>query len=131
MGRLKLERTGKNRGLFRLIDHGLQPLSAALSALALIKKSGATGNCERVHDLLRRGELDVEQAERMLATWHSLQDLRLMREQSFRVGEHAGLAACLDPDELTEEQLQALKEALESVAVIQRQVEIIFSGMGE
>ena len=131
MGRLKLERSGSDRGLFRLIDHGLQPLSAALSALALIKKIGAAGNCERIHELLRRGELDVEHAERMLATWHSLQDLRLRNEQSFRIGEHTGEAACLDPDKLTAEQLQSLKETLESVAVIQRHVEIIFSGMGE
>ncbi len=131
MGRLKLERSGSDRGLFRLIDHGLQPLSAALSALALIKKIGADGNCERVHELLRRGELDVEHAERMLKTWHILHDLRLIREQSFRVGEQTGAAACLDPDKLSAEQLQLLKEGLESVAVIQRHVEIIFSGMGE
>ena len=130
MGRLKLERSGSDRGLFRLIEHGLQPLSAALSALALIKKIAAAGSCERIHDLLRRGELDVEHAERMLATWHTLHDLRLVREQSFRVGELSGEAACLDPDDLTAEQQQSLKEALESVAVIQRHVEIIFSGMG-
>jgi CBS domain-containing protein len=131
MGRLKLERSGSSRGLFRLIDLGLQPLSAALSALALVKKAGATGNCERIHDLLRRGELDVEQAERMLATWHTLHDLQLLREQSFQTIGHTNSTACLNPDELTAGQLQSLKEALESVAVIQRHVEIIFSGMGE
>jgi signal-transduction protein with cAMP-binding, CBS, and nucleotidyltransferase domain len=131
MGRLKLERRGSNRGLFRLIDHGLQPLSAALAALALIKKIGAAGNCEKINDLLRRGELDVDQAERMLAAWHSLHGMRLLREQSFQVGEHLNEAAFLNPDELTFEQMQSLKETLESVAVIQRQVEIIFSGMGE
>lgn len=131
MGKLKLERSGSDRGLFRLVDHGLQPLSAALSALALVKNIGAVGNCERIHDLLRRSVLDVEQAERMLATWHTLHDLRLHREQSFQIGEQTNEAACLDPGKLTDEQLQSLKEALESVAVIQRQVEIIFSGMGE
>lgn len=131
MGRLKLERSGNDRGLFRLIDHGLQPLSAALSALAIVKNIDAVGNCERIHDLLRRSELDVEQAERMLATWHTLHGLLLLREQSFQTVEHTKRAACLNPDELTAEQLQSLKEALESVAVIQRHVDIIFSGMGE
>ncbi len=131
MGSLKLERSGSDRRMFRIIDHGLLPLSAALSALALIKGSVATGNCERIRDLLRRGELDVEQAERMLATWHTLHDLRLWREQSFNITEHTDRTPCLKPEELTAEQRQALKEALESVAVIQRYVEIIFSGMGE
>lgn len=131
MGRLKLERGGSNRGLFRLLDHGLLPLSAALSALALIKESAGVSTCDRIHDLLRRGELDVELAERMLATWHCLHGLRLQREQSFRITGQTGLTACLDPDELTAEQLQSLKEALESVASIQRHVEIIFSETGE
>lgn len=129
MGRLKLERGGSNRGLFMLLDHGLLPLSAALSVLALIRKSGAIGTCNRIHDLLRRGELDVDLAERMLATWHSLNGLRLQREQSFSFAGPVGQTACLNPDELTAEQRQSLRESLESVAIIQRHVEIIFSGM--
>ncbi len=131
IGRLKLERSGRDRGMFRLLDHGLLPLSAALSALALIKRSAAVGNCDRVRDLLKRGELDVELAERMLSTWHSLNDLRLRREQSFYLDEPASGTACLNPNELTADQLQSLKESLESVAIIQRHVDIIFSGMGE
>lgn len=131
MGRLKLERTGSDRGLFRLVENGLQPFSAALSALALIRKTEADGNCDRINNLLRLGELDVELAERMLATWHTLHNLRLLREQSFQFGEKTGEADCLDPDKLTAEQQQSLKEALESVAVIQRHVEITFSGIGD
>lgn len=131
MGRLKLERSGKDRGLFRLLENGLHPFSAALSALALVKDIEADGNCERILGLLRLGELDVELAERMLETWHTLHDLRLLREQSFEIGTRTSEVACLDPDKLTAEQLQSLKEALESVAAIQRHVEITFSGMGE
>lgn len=129
MGRLKLERGGNYRGLFRLLDHGLLPLSAALSTLALIRKCAAIGTCDRIHDLLRRGELDVDLAERMMTTWHNLNGLRLQREQSFSIDGPASQTACLNPDELTAEQRQSLKEALESVAIIQRHVEIIFSGM--
>lgn len=129
MGRLKLERGGSSRGLFRLLDHGLLPLSAALSALALIRKSTVVSTCDRIHDLLRRGQLDVDLAERMLATWHCLHGLRLQRERSFSIAAPSGLSDRLNPDELTAEQRQSLKEALESVAIIQRHVEIIFSGM--
>jgi CBS domain-containing protein len=131
MGRLKLERSGKDRGLFRLLENGLHPFSAALSALALVKKIEADGNCERILGLLRLGELDVEMAERMLETWHTLHDLRLLREQSFQIGTLTSEVACLDPDKLTAGQLHSLKEALESVAAIQRHVDITFTGMGE
>ena len=131
MGRLKLERSGSGRGMFNLFGHGLLPLSAALSALALIKESPAVGSCERIHDLLRRRELDVELAERMLATWYSLNDFRLRREQSVQSDERTDRSIFIDPDELTFERRQALKESLESVATIQRHVEIMFSGMGE
>lgn len=131
MGRLKLERSGSGRGMFNLLGHGLQPLSAALSALALIKGSQAVGTCDRIRELLKRRDLDVELAERMLATWHSLNDLRLGREQSLHIDQHTGLSLFLNPNELTDEQLQSLKEALESVAIIQRHVDIIFSERGE
>jgi signal-transduction protein with cAMP-binding, CBS, and nucleotidyltransferase domain len=131
MGGFKLERIGNERGVFRLLDHGLLPLSAALSALALIKKSPATGSCDRVHDLLNRGEFDVDMAERMLASWHSLHGLRLLLELSFGSEEPAGRTLCLNPDALSAEQRHSLKESLESVAIIQRHVDIIFSGMVE
>lgn len=131
MGGFKLERSGSERGLFRLLYHGLLPLSASLSALALIKESPAVGSCERIHDLLKRRELDVELAERMLATWHTIHGLRLKLEQSFHIDGHTNPSLCLNPNELTGEQKQSLKDALESVAIIQRHVDIIFSGMGE
>lgn len=131
IGRLKLERSGRERGMFNLLNHGLLPLSAALSALALIKKSGAVGNCERIRDLLKRRELDVELAERMLATWHSLNDLRLRREQTFRIDEPANQSLFQNPNDLTVDQQQSLIETLESVAIIQHHVVITFSEMGE
>lgn len=131
MGRLKLDHSGSGRGQFRLLDHGLLPLSAALSALALIKESAAISSCERIHDLLKRRELDVELAERMMTTWHGLHGLRLKREQSFQIDNHTNHTLFLNPNELTAEQRQSLEKALESVAIIQRHVEIIFSGMRE
>lgn len=131
MGRLKLERNGAERGLFRLLDHGLLPLSAALSALALIKMSSATSSCERILDLLERRELDVELVETMLTTWHSLHELRLRREQFFSFADHTKQPVLLNPGELSIEQRHSLKTALTSVSAIQRHVAIIFSGTEE
>jgi signal-transduction protein with cAMP-binding, CBS, and nucleotidyltransferase domain len=127
MGGLKLERSGNERGMFRLQDHGLLPLSAALSTLALIKESQAVSSCERIHDLLKRRELDVDLAERMLVAWHALHCLQLSQEQSER--ENSAHSRYLNPLSLSAEQSHSLKENLESVAQIQRHVEIIFSGL--
>lgn len=131
MGGLKLERSGAGRGLFRLLDHGLLPLSSAFSALALIKGSSASGSCDRVFDLLKRNELDVDLAEKMLETWHTLHELRLRREREFSIFDHTGLTLLMNPAQLGSEQLHAFKTALTSVAAIQRHVAILFSGMGE
>lgn len=131
MGRLKLERYGSERSVFLLLDHGLLPLSAALSVLGLITEIESDGSCELIRDLLQRRELDVEMAERMLEAWHYLNGRRLQVEQAFHLDDHAGHALLLKADEMTAEQRQMLKDALEAVASIQRHVEIIFSGTGE
>lgn len=131
MGRLKLERNDPGRGLFRLIDHGLLPLSSALSALALIKGSSAVNSCERILDLLKLRELDVDLAEKMLETWHSLHELLLHSEQQLTLFENTDSSLFLNPAQLTVEERQSLKTALTSVAAIQRHVAITFSGMGE
>lgn len=131
MGGLKLEWIGSERGLFNLLGHGLLPFSAALSALALIRDIQEPANCGRIRDLLERRELDVELAEKMLATWHSLNNIRLHREQFFQIDTFTDESHFLDPDKLTFAELHSLKESLEAVASIQRHVEIIFSGMEE
>lgn len=125
MGRLKLE-----HGLFRLLDNGLLPFSAALSTLSLIKEITPASSSRRINDLLMQRHLDVELAERMLATWHDLHNLRLQLELSFEIGQPYDPMLCLDPGELSPGQRHTLKDALESVAIIQRHVEIMFSEMG-
>ena len=130
MGGLKLERSAAGQGLFRLLDHGLLPLSAALSALALIRGSSAVSSCDRIRSLLAQRELDVDLAEKMLETWHNLHELRLRREQTLSIAGHSTHSLLLNPGELTLEQRQSLKTSLEAVAAIQRHVAVTFSGMG-
>lgn len=131
MGGLKLERSGNARGLFRLLDHGLLPLSAALSALALIKGSSATSSCDRIYHLLIQHELDVDLAEKMLEAWYCIHELRLRHEQSLGIAGHTNQSLLLNPGELTLGQRQSLKASLEAVATIQRHVAVTFSGMGD
>lgn len=129
MGNLKLERRRPETGLFCLLDHGLLPLSAAISVLTLIKKATASGAPQRICELLYRNELDVDLTERILGTWHTLHEFLLLREKSFSIGPNNNQPFYLDPAELDETRLQALKGALESVAFIQRQIGNIFSRM--
>jgi signal-transduction protein with cAMP-binding, CBS, and nucleotidyltransferase domain len=129
MGRLKLEQSGAGRGLFRLLDHGLLPLSAALSALALIKGNRTVSSPDRVLALLKQRELDVDLAEKMLRTWHTLHELRLRREQGFSIVDHTAQTLLLNPAQLSLDQRLSLKAALASVADIQRHVGIIFARM--
>jgi signal-transduction protein with cAMP-binding, CBS, and nucleotidyltransferase domain len=127
MGGLKLERSGPAHGMFPLLQYGLMPLSAAVSALALIKGSTAESTLDRVHDLLGRQLLDVDLAERIVSSWHTLHELRLFRERTFADRPYNSQVMYLNPKELQHNQREALKEALESVAVIQRQVGIAFA----
>ena len=130
MGRLKLERSGAGRGMFNLFEHGLFPFSGAVSTLALIKGSSASSSFERIHDLLRQRNLDVEMAERMLATWHYLQSQQLQRESSSHSGEAANRLLLLDPTPLDADELQTLKKNLELVGSIQYHVVNTFSETG-
>ena len=124
MGRLKLE-----HGLFRLLDNGLLPFSAALSTLSLIKNIPSVSTNGRINDLLMQRHVDVDLAERMLNTWHDLHNLRLWQERTFDMERNNDRMLYLDPGELSPGERHALKEALESVAIIQRHVEIMFSEM--
>ncbi|HIJ95992.1 MAG TPA: hypothetical protein HPP94_09705 [Desulfuromonadales bacterium] len=127
MGGLKLERSGSMRGMFPLLQFGLMPLSAAVSALALLKESSVADIPGRARELLSRQLLDVDLAERILSSWHTLHEFRLFRERTFSDGPYTNQAMYLNPKELSAGQRLSLKEALESVAVIQRQVGTAFS----
>jgi signal-transduction protein with cAMP-binding, CBS, and nucleotidyltransferase domain len=131
MGNLKLERRRPETGLFSLSDHGLLPLSSAITALALIKGASANGTPQRVRELLKRNELDADLSEMILAAWHTLHELLLLREKAFSIDPNNRQPLYLDPNDLDDKQLDSLKMALETVGVIQRQVGMIFSRMGE
>lgn len=131
MGNLKLERRRPETGLFCLLDHGLLPLSSATTVLTLIKKATAQGTLQRIRELVSRRELDIDLAENILATWHTIHEFLLLRERVFTIGPNNNLPLYLDPDELDEARLSQLKGALESVEFIQKQVTNIFYRMEE
>ncbi|GFE60190.1 putative nucleotidyltransferase substrate binding domain-containing protein [Geobacter sp. AOG2] len=122
MGGWRLERGGPYSGLFRLFEHGLLPLSATVTALALINRVDAVEIPQRIRALLVHRALDVDAAERLLQSWHTLNELRLMREREMFPGRDSAAAMYLDVAALDEKTRLMLREALETIDNVQRRV---------
>jgi len=131
MGGWRLEKSGPYRGLFRLFEHALLPLSAAVAALALINRVDAVDLPRRIRALLGRRALDVDTAERLLQSWHILNELRLRREHESLPGRAREAALYLDVTVLDEETRRALREALETIDTTHRLVSAAYSETGE
>lgn len=131
MGGLRLEKKGPQRGLFGLLDHALLPLSASVSVLNLIKGGGAAGTPRRIRELLNRGAIDVDMAERLLEAWHLFSELRLKREAALQPEWGGQAAFYLDLNTLDGAEQDRFKACLETVAMIQRHVGIAFGSWEE
>ncbi len=131
MGGLRLERSGPYRGRFALLDHALLPLTASVTALSLITGGTAVGTPQRIRELLARRKLNVEQAERLLEAWHTLNELRLARERDLFPNWDDQASLYLVPETLPDADMERLREALEIVAILQRHVAITFSAWEE
>lgn len=131
MGGIRLERSGPFRGLFRLLDHALLPLSAGIAALSLMCGLDARGSTRRIRELLGHGWLNVEMAERLLEAWHLFSELRLTRETEKHPDWGNQEAFFLATAALSESEQDEIRECLETVAALQRHVGITFSGWEE
>jgi CBS domain-containing protein len=129
MGGMRFERKGPYRGLFALRDHGMQPLSAAIGALALLKGLATPATPQRIREVLWRRELNVDMAERLLLAWHTLHELRLTRERDAHPDWSNEAPFHLNVEELSDRGQDLLRDALETVGTIQRHVGQTFSGM--
>ncbi len=129
LGGMRFEKKGPYRGRFALLDNGLHPLSAAISALALIKNLSAASTPQRIREVLWKRKLNVDMAERLLHAWHALHELRLLRE----AGKHPVWsdegALHLEIDDLSDSEQATLRESLETVGVIQRHVGLTYNSM--
>lgn len=131
MGGLRFEKSGPYRGQFALLENALQPLSASVSALGVLKRLEAMTTPRRVRELLWRRELNVDMSERLLQAWHTLHELRLIREREVQPDWSNAAPLHLDIEEMNVEEQESLRESLEAVGNIQRHVGLNFSGVGE
>lgn len=131
MGGLRLERSGPQRGQFALFDHALLPVTASVTALSLMMGGMSVGTPQRIRELQSGRKMSVELAERLLAAWHTLNELRLAHEGGLFPNPGGRSSIHFDPDTLTDADMERFREALETVGIIQRHVAITFSGWEE
>jgi signal-transduction protein with cAMP-binding, CBS, and nucleotidyltransferase domain len=131
MGGLRFEKKGPYRGLFALNYNALQPLSAAISIIGLIKDLEAASTPQRIREILWRRELNVDMAERLLQAWHALHELRLTRESCLQPDWTNESSLYVNIEEMHDSEQNLLRGSLETVGAIQRHVGLTFSGMEE
>ncbi|MBK5274733.1 MAG: hypothetical protein JJE30_06750 [Desulfuromonadales bacterium] len=131
MGGMRFVRKGPFRGKFALRDNALQPLSAAICALALLKGLETPSTPQRIREILWRRELNVDMAESLLQAWHFLHELRLARERDVQPDWSNETPIYLKIEEMQTSEQNLLRESLETVGAIQRHVGLTFSGMEE
>lgn len=126
MGNLKLEKSGPHRGAFPLLDHALLPLAAAVTAICLMRGVDTVGTPERLRELVRVSKLDVDLAERALQAWHCFSQHRLNLEQCAMAGQDCRDILHLLPATLSASEVERLRTALETVADLQRSMQVCF-----
>jgi signal-transduction protein with cAMP-binding, CBS, and nucleotidyltransferase domain len=131
MGGMRFEKKGPFRGRFALLDNAHQPLSAAISVLALIKKLEPSSSPQRIREILWRREMNVDMAERLLLAWHALHEMRLTRESDMQADWSDKSPLYLKVEEMSDSEQNLLRESLDAVGAIQRHIGLTFSGMGE
>jgi len=131
MGGIRLERSGPCRRLFGLLDHALLPLSVGITALSYMHGLDALETPMRIRGLLYRGLLNVDMAERLLEAWHLFNELRLSMEVVKHPHWDSWDGLCVDTSDMSDAQLDELRQCLESVVILQRHVGITFRGWQE
>ncbi|MBU5636171.1 nucleotidyltransferase [Geomonas sp. Red69] len=114
-GRWRLERGGEHQGEIDIETLGLSPLVQLVRILALQAEVHEGGTLERVRQLLYRGALDVELAERLLKALQCLMQLRIEGEIRSE-----GATAFANPEEFSTALDERLRAALEAVLSLQK-----------
>jgi signal-transduction protein with cAMP-binding, CBS, and nucleotidyltransferase domain len=131
MGGFRLKKNGPYRGMFAVQENGMQTLSTAVSAFALLKGLSAESTPQRIREILWKREMNVEMAERLLLAWHHMNELCLTGESGVHPDWSNAAPHHLEPDLLNEAEREILRGSIETVASAQRYVGQIFSGMEE
>lgn len=130
LGGLRLEKSGPHRGCFLLLEHALQPLTGSVSAFALICRLTTQTSPERVKEMLARRELNVDMTEQLLVTWNKVNELRLIHEQESQPDWTDVAPLHIDPDNLSFNDQESLRETLEAIGHFQRYLYTTYTALG-
>ncbi|HBG05431.1 MAG: nucleotidyltransferase [Geobacteraceae bacterium GWC2_58_44] len=114
-GGLRLQRTGEHRGEVNLEELALGPLVMTIRVLAVHAGIHAGGTVDRIKELLERGALDVELAERLLKAYQCLMQLKVLSE--IRSEESGSFCS---PEEFDEAEDARFRGSLEAVLNLQK-----------
>jgi signal-transduction protein with cAMP-binding, CBS, and nucleotidyltransferase domain len=116
-GRLKTVRSGPNRGKIPLEEQAIAPLRDTIRIMAVAEGVAATSTMERIRAIMVAGEIGVTLADHIAEAFvdFARESLRLELSPGGAAGEQF-----LDPEELSEEQLEQLRTCLEYVTTLQR-----------
>ena len=117
-GRLKVEKTGRQRGRFDLEQYALVPLITNIRMLAIEYELAETGTIARIKRLQSDGRLSVDLAERLLGAYHEFTRLKLLRQ--IDEGCESERTCCIDPHTLSEDEDQRLRAGLETVSDLEK-----------
>lgn len=114
-GGWRLQRDGEHRGEVNLEELALSPLVMAVRVLAVHSGIYTQGTVKRVSELLERGALDVDLADRLLKAYQCLMQHKVQGEIRTEEG-----GFFMRPEELDEAEEARLRNALEAVLHLQK-----------
>ena len=114
-GRWRLERDGEHKGEIDVEGLALSPLVLAVRVLAVHAEVHEGGTLQRVRELLNKGALDVDLAERLLKAFQCLMQLRIESEIRTEEG-----GAFVNPEGFDLEQDARIRSSVESVLSLQK-----------
>ena len=121
-GGFRTEKSGEQRKKVNLDLYAIAPLVMNVRMLAVRYGIEETGTIGRIKELLDRGHINVELADRLLKAYHEFIKQKITLETGH---EGRGKNDCfLDPENLAKEDEQRLKNGLEAVLSLQKIVYI-------
>ena len=127
-GRLKVEKSGRQRGTFNLERYALAPLITNVRMLAIEYGLTETGTIARIKRLQNGGQLSVELTERLLRAYHEFTRLKLMRQ--IKGGCETEQACYIKPEDLSEDEDQRLRNGMEAVSDLEKIAYLCFTEQG-
>jgi signal-transduction protein with cAMP-binding, CBS, and nucleotidyltransferase domain len=126
--RLRVEKSGRQRGKFDLEQFALSPLVTNVRMLAIGAGLHETGTIARIKGLQAAGHLSVELTERLLRAYHDFTRLKVGRQLAY--GCEDGQGRFIDPRALTADEEERLRSGLEAVAGLEKIAYLCFTGEG-